>query len=175
MSIERKKDERGYNYMVRFPSEIVLEGSTSPVKTVWFNTKYGETPSDAADAAWTWFQDVLVMAAKDLRAPELTGFPDGFGPLMRYSDGKYYHGRQHEGQYQLTVLKKPFNDGTGRHTYQIRDWDPRSCTAVAAGRFCGNCSQFDRVQDNEVYICHGHDILGPAAAEARGSGYTNGE
>ena len=72
---------------MRFPSEIVLEGSTSGIKTVWFNTRHGEVPSDAADAAWAWFQDVLVMAAKDLRAPELTGFPDGFGPLTRHSDG----------------------------------------------------------------------------------------
>ena len=43
---------------------------------------------------------------------------------------------------------------------------------MSAGRFCGNCSLFDRVRDNE--ICQGHDILGPAAAEARGSGYTIG-
>ena len=80
---------------------------------MWFNTRHGEVPSDAADAAWTWFQDVLVMAAKDLRAPELTGLPDGFGPLTRHSDGKYYHGREHEGRFQFSVLRKPFTDGTG--------------------------------------------------------------
>ena len=92
--------------------------------TVWFNTKYRETPTDAADAAWTWFQDVLVTVAKDLRAPELTSFPDGFGPLMRHSDGKYYHGRDHEGQHQFTVLRKPFTERNGRNRYQIRDLGP---------------------------------------------------
>ena len=87
--IERRKDARGHNYVVHFPSEISLEGSSNRVKSVWFNTKYGEDPKDASDAAWEWFKDVLLMGAKDLRAPELIGLPDGYGPLSECKNGLY--------------------------------------------------------------------------------------
>ena len=51
ISIERRKDDRGYNYVVRFPSEIKLKGSRDKRKTVWFNTKHSEDPRDASKAA----------------------------------------------------------------------------------------------------------------------------
>ena len=57
--IERRKDARGHNYVVHFPSEISLEGSNKKVKSVWFNANYSDDPRDAADAAWEWYKDVL--------------------------------------------------------------------------------------------------------------------
>ena len=109
MSIERYKDDRGHGYVVRFPSEIRLEGSSNAAHTVWFKTKYAADPKDASRAAWEWFKEVTRRYARQHVDLASAGLPNGFGPLGgREPDGKFYHGRK---GHAFTVLKHWFGDG----------------------------------------------------------------
>ena len=142
-SIERHKDPRGYNYVVRFPSPIFLEGKDRKQETVWFNTSAGEDPSEAAQAAWSYFKEVCEAYARRSMSPELCGLPGSFGPLRPKEGDKYFHGKEGDPAVEADqartfwVIKQPFLDGTGKRTYEVYGWDPFIMTATPADRFCG--------------------------------------
>ena len=80
-SLERRKDWRGYNYVVRFPEKILFEGSVEPKEMVWFNVNHEGTPGEALDAAWIYFKAVNQKFAKQQDPRVWYGMVDGFGPL----------------------------------------------------------------------------------------------
>ena len=94
--------------------------------------------------------------------------------LCPSASGLYYQGREEDGVHRFAVVKRPFMDGTGKRVMQIKDWDPRACTAVEPEVSCGKHSFAGRVQGCDVYVCHGHDLLGHEAAAARGPGHASG-
>ena len=42
IGIERRRDTRGFNYVIRFEEPVQLEDGREPTKTVWFNARKGE-------------------------------------------------------------------------------------------------------------------------------------
>ena len=53
--IERRKDERGYNYIVRWPGKLRFEGETGEKETVWFNVNKETYAGEAEEACWEYF------------------------------------------------------------------------------------------------------------------------
>ena len=52
--IERRKDERGFNYVIRWPGKLKLEGDSKEKVSVWFNANketYEETYEGEAEEA----------------------------------------------------------------------------------------------------------------------------
>ena len=76
--LERRRDTRGFNYVVRFDELVTLEDGREPTKTVWFNASKGERAEEAKDEAWQWLQAVLRMYARQHAGSEGASLPDGF-------------------------------------------------------------------------------------------------
>jgi hypothetical protein len=91
--IERRKDERGYNYIVRWPGKLRFEGEPGEKETVWFNVNKETYAGEAEEACWEYFQEVQKRYARQGLRGEATGHPDGFGPFEgKYGEHMWFHG-----------------------------------------------------------------------------------
>ena len=87
---KRKKDTRGFNYVVRFPHKIRLGDEREPRATVWFNVNKEGTDGGAEEAAWNYFVEVQRRYARQRVGDDFAGMPDRFGPLRKsVVDEKY--------------------------------------------------------------------------------------
>ena len=78
--IERRKDEQGYNYIVRWPGKLRFEGEPGEKETVWFNVNKETYAGEAEEACWEYFQEVQKRYARQGLRGEAAGHPDGLGP-----------------------------------------------------------------------------------------------
>ena len=56
--IERRKDERGFSYVVRWPRKLRFEGDPRGKETMWFNANKETYEGEAEEACWEYFQEV---------------------------------------------------------------------------------------------------------------------
>ena len=56
--LERHKDGRGFNYVVRFPDKLVFTDDPKPKATVWFNVNKENYEGEAKEASWAYFKEV---------------------------------------------------------------------------------------------------------------------
>ena len=161
--MERVKNDRGYNYVVRFPEKIRFEGEEKPKASVWFNVNHEGTPGEAKEAAWQYFKEVNVMFAQQHRDRSWSGVPGGFGPLKKDPSGeKWFHGSDEA--HEFLVVRKPFGDAVHPgNKILIRNWDPWEHTAEEHYSFCGNARHVEYKDGADRYVCDGHHLL-----EARG-------
>ena len=144
IAIERHKDDRGFNYCVRFRDNVwFAPDPTSPInprQTTWFNCNKELREGDALEAAWEYFQEVNRRYAKDHRSDEWSELPDGFGPFedLDKEKGLHFHGAPES--HIFWVVKRPWGDGVAPSSKMLWvHWDAARYTTVAAERFCGNC------------------------------------
>ena len=164
-SLERVRDDRGFNFVIRFFFPVKFPGEARPKSTVWFNVNHETTEGDAEDASWEYFKEVQRRYAQQARSSVASGMGDGFGPLgTRQADGKYYHGSEDE--HRFRVVRRPFVDGTHpSRALKMRSWEPREDTAAEPERFCGNHRHVEYVDGHDVYTCLGHALVGSMADE----------
>ena len=52
--VAQEADERGYNYVARFPDELEFENTSKKKKSVWFNVN---SEAEAGEDAATWLDE----------------------------------------------------------------------------------------------------------------------
>jgi len=53
--IERRKDERGFNYLIRWPRRLKFVGDQREKETMWFNANKETYEGEAEEACWDYF------------------------------------------------------------------------------------------------------------------------
>jgi len=157
--IERRKDERGFNYVIRWPRKLKFEGDSKEKETVWFNANKETYEGEAEEACWEYFQEVQRCYARQGSRGELAGHPDGFGPFEgKYGEHKWLHGTPND--HIFRVVRRPFGDGTNPgNKMVIRNWNPVEDTAIPAEQVCGNCRHRKYVDGSDHYECLGHELV----------------
>ena len=133
--IERRKDERGFNYIDRWPRKLKFEGDSKEKETVWFNANKETYEGEAEEACWEYFQEVQRRYARQGSREELAGHPDGFGPFEgKYGDHRWFHGTPND--HIFRVVRRPFGDRTNPgNKLVVRNWNPVEDTALPAEQF----------------------------------------
>ena len=91
--IERRKDERGFNYLVRWPRRLKFNGDPREKETVCFNANKETYEGEAEEACWEYFQEVQRRYARQTLRGDGAGHPYGFGPFEgMYGENKWFHG-----------------------------------------------------------------------------------
>ena len=174
--IERRKDPRGFNYIVRWPDKLRFEGEAGEKESVWFNVNKESYPGEAEEACWEYFQEVQRRYARQGMGGKDAGHPDGFGPCEgKYGEDRWFHGTS--GDHVFRVVRRPFGDSTNPgNKLVIRNWNPVEDTALPAEQFCGNCRYLERVGGADHYECLGHELISRLdAVDAMGRPVVPGE
>jgi hypothetical protein len=129
--LERVKDARGHNFVIRWPKQVAFTNGEQK-KSIWVSVgSYGEEA--ALEAAWNYFSARyrgLLPRSGGPSVPELERYRGVLGPVEEH--GKQYHGDRNH-QFTCWPFGKPFDK-----RFSIVGWGATQDSVDGPELFCGH-------------------------------------